>query len=46
LLQEFDVVEVMLNADGTVWVDRLRQPMRAAGAMPAATFLPTMDARA
>src|ERR1700737_1703673 len=36
LLHESDVVEVMLNADGTVWVDRLGQPMRPAGTMPPA----------
>jgi type IV secretion system protein TrbB len=36
LLHESDVVELMLNADGTVWVDRLGQPMRAAGTMPPA----------
>jgi hypothetical protein len=37
LLHESDVVEVMLNADGTVWVDRLGQPMRPVGTMPPAT---------
>ena len=37
LLHESDVVELMLNADGTVWVDRLGQPMRPAGTMPPAT---------
>jgi Flp pilus assembly CpaF family ATPase len=31
LLRESDVVELMLNADGTVWVDRLGQPMQPAG---------------
>jgi type IV secretion system protein VirB11 len=37
LLNESDVVELMLNADGTVWVDRLGQPMQPAGAMLPAT---------
>jgi P-type conjugative transfer ATPase TrbB len=37
LLRESDVVELMLNADGTVWVDRLGQPMQPAGTMPPAT---------
>jgi type IV secretion system protein TrbB len=37
LLHESDVVELMLNADGTVWVDRLGQPMQPAGTMAAAT---------
>jgi type IV secretion system protein TrbB len=37
LLSESDVVELMLNADGTVWVDRLGQPMQPAGTMPPAT---------
>jgi type IV secretion system protein TrbB len=37
LLHESDVVELMLNADGTVWVDRLGQPMQPAGTMPPAT---------
>jgi hypothetical protein len=37
LLRESDVVELMLNADGTVWVDRLGQPMLQAGTMPPAT---------
>ena len=37
LLEESDVVELMLNADGTVWADRLGQPMRPVGSMPAAT---------
>jgi P-type conjugative transfer ATPase TrbB len=36
-LHESDVVELMLNADGTVWVDRLGQPMQPAGTMPPAT---------
>jgi len=37
LFNESDVVELMLNADGTVWVDRLGQPMQPAGAMLPAT---------
>jgi len=37
LLHESDVVELMLNADGTLWVDRLGQPMQPAGTMPPAT---------
>jgi len=37
LLHESDVVELMLNADGTVWVDRLGQPMEPAGTMQSAT---------
>lgn len=37
LLSEPDVVEVMLNADGRVWVDRLGQPMQPIGAMRAET---------
>ena len=37
LLHESNVVELMLNADGTVWVDRLGQPMQPAGTMPPAT---------
>lgn len=36
LLQESDVVELMLNADGTVWVDRLGSDMQPAGTMPPA----------
>jgi type IV secretion system protein TrbB len=37
LLHESDVVELMLNADGTVWVEHLGQPMQPAGTMPPAT---------
>ena len=37
LLHESDVVELMPNADGTVWVDRLGRSMRPAGTMPPAT---------
>src|SRR5215469_3391928 len=37
LFNESDVVELMLNADGTVWADRLGQPMQPAGAMLPAT---------
>ncbi len=37
LLQAPDVVELMLNADGSVWVERLGAPMRPAGRMTAAT---------
>jgi type IV secretion system protein TrbB len=37
LLHESDVVELMLNANGTVWIDRLGQPMQPAGTMPPAT---------
>src|SRR5260370_3659223 len=37
LLHESDVVELMLNAAGTVWVDRLGQPMEPAGTMQSAT---------
>jgi type IV secretion system protein VirB11 len=37
LLDESDVVELMLNADGTIWVDRLGQPMQTAGTMQPAT---------
>jgi P-type conjugative transfer ATPase TrbB len=35
LLLERDVVELMLNADGRLWVDRLGQPMEAVGRMTA-----------
>jgi len=35
LLLEYDVVELMLNADGQLWVDRLGQPMTAVGSMAA-----------
>lgn len=31
LLLERDVVELMLNADGRIWLDRLGQPMRPVG---------------
>jgi P-type conjugative transfer ATPase TrbB len=37
LLRERGVVELMLNADGRLWVDRLGQPMAAVGKMPAST---------
>jgi P-type conjugative transfer ATPase TrbB len=37
LLHESDVIELMLNADGTVWVDRLGKPMQPVGTMPPAT---------
>jgi type IV secretion system protein TrbB len=37
LLMERDVVELMLNADGQLWVDRLGQPMIAVGRMAAVT---------
>jgi P-type conjugative transfer ATPase TrbB len=33
LLDEPDVVEIALNPDGQVWVDRLGQPMRPVGTM-------------
>lgn len=29
------VIEIMLNPDGTLWVERLGEPMECAGAMPA-----------
>ena len=35
LLLEHDVVELMLNADGQLWVDRLGQPIIAVGSMTA-----------
>jgi type IV secretion system protein VirB11 len=35
LLVECDVLELMLNADGQLWVDRLGQPMIAVGRMAA-----------
>jgi len=35
LVLEYDVVELMLNADGQLWVDRLGQPMIAVGRMAA-----------
>jgi hypothetical protein len=31
----------MLNADGTIWVDRLGQPMETAGTMQPATANPS-----
>jgi type IV secretion system protein TrbB len=37
LLHESDVVELMLNADGVVWVDRLGRAMQPVGMMPPAT---------
>lgn len=37
LLLERDVVELMLNADGRLWVDRLGQPMKAVGKLAAST---------
>ena len=37
LLAEPDVLELMLNADGVVWVERLGEPMRPVGAMPETT---------
>lgn len=37
LLMEHGVVELMLNADGRLWVDRLGQPMIAVGTMAAMT---------
>ena len=36
-LMEFEVIELMLNADGRVWVDRLGHGMQSVGAMPAQT---------
>lgn len=36
LLREPDVVELMLNADGTVWVERLGEPMSRVGHLAAA----------
>lgn len=36
LLSERDVIEVMLNADGCIWVDRLGRGMAQAGEMQAA----------
>jgi type IV secretion system protein TrbB len=35
LLEERDVIELMLNADGRLWVDRLGQPMKAVGKLAA-----------
>lgn len=37
LLAEPDLVELMLNADGTIWADRLGQGMSPAGSLPAAS---------
>src|SRR4029077_13475344 len=37
LLEERDVIELMLNADGRLWVDRLGQPMKAVGKLAAST---------
>ena len=37
LREKRGVVELMLNADGRLWVDRLGQPMAAVGKMPAST---------
>jgi type IV secretion system protein VirB11 len=37
LLDESDVVEIALNPDGQVWVDRLGQPMARVGTMRAET---------
>ena len=37
LLGERDVIELMLNADGQLWVDRLSQPMTAVGKLAAST---------
>src|SRR4051794_40940369 len=34
-LESSDVVEVMLNSDGGLWVERLGQPMERAGTMSA-----------
>lgn len=45
LLSERDVVELMLNADGRLWVDRLGQSMAAVGALPvsaAESFIATV----
>jgi type IV secretion system protein TrbB len=46
-LDDDDVVEISLNPDGQVWVDRLGQPMRAVGTMraeAAETFIGTVAA--
>lgn len=37
LLDESDVVEISLNPDGRVWVDRLGQPMQPVGSMRSET---------
>ena len=45
LLRERDVIELMLNADGRLWVDRLGQPMKAVGkiaASAAESFIATV----
>jgi type IV secretion system protein VirB11 len=45
LLGERDVIELMLNADGKLWVDRLGQPMKAVGkiaASAAESFIATV----
>ena len=45
LLEERDVIELMLNADGRLWVDRLGQPMKAVGkvaASAAESFIATV----
>lgn len=36
-LEQDDVIEISLNADGRIWVDRLGQPMRPVGTMRADT---------
>lgn len=48
LLDEPDVVEISLNPDGRVWVDRLGQPMQPVGAMRSETaesFIGTIGER-
>jgi type IV secretion system protein VirB11 len=45
LLRERDVIELMLNADGRLWVDRIGQPMKAVGkiaASAAESFIATV----
>ena len=45
LLRERDVIELMLNADGRLWVDRVGQPMKAVGkiaASAAESFIATV----
>lgn len=45
LLTDLDVIEILLNADGTVWVDRLSAGMSPVGAMTASaaeTFIMTV----
>ena len=37
LLHQDDVVELMLNPDGRIWVERLGEPMQPVGRMAAAT---------